>query len=99
MIIRRRTEINGYIGAYGGESNAKPSYQVDILKKTCFGTRIIRRYYMVYHVYRSIGFKEPNLGLPSVAKEYGEVTSLEYKFMSKINHSLLHYSSRSFITL
>lgn len=84
-VKRVRTEINGYVGAYSEERQAKPSYKVDIYKKTWFGKLVlIHSYYMVYHIFRTIGIKETNLGLPSVAKEYGEIVECGYRFMQDV---------------
>lgn len=84
-IIRKRTQIDGYIGIYSEEKEAKPSYRVDIYKKSFFGRLIIiNTYYMVYHVFRTIGIRETNLGLPSVAKEYGNVVGCGYRFMKDV---------------
>jgi hypothetical protein len=89
-IKRVRTEIDGYIGAYAEEREAKPSYKVDIYKKTWFGKFIlINSYYMVYHIFRTIGAKERDLGLPSVAKEYGDVVECGYRFMKDVKPNSL----------
>lgn len=83
-IIRKTTRIDGYIGMYAEESCAKPSYRTDIYKKTCFGFKLIYTYYMVYHVYRTIGILEDRFGGASVAKLYGEVIGCKYKFMENL---------------
>lgn len=84
-IKRVRTEIDGYVGVYSEESDAKPSYRVDIYKKNWYGKFVLANtYYMVYHIFRSIGIRESHLGMPSVAKEYGSVVECGYRFMKEV---------------
>jgi hypothetical protein len=89
-IKRVRTRIDGYVGAYSEERQAKPSYKVDIYKKTWMGKLVlINSYYMIYHVFRTIGIKESHLGLPSVPKEYGDVVECGYRFMKEVKPKTL----------
>jgi hypothetical protein len=49
-----------------------------IYKRTCFGWKKIIQYRMGHTEMRTIGFREPHLGLPSVPKEYGDVVGYTY---------------------
>lgn len=88
-IIRKRTQINGYLGAYHYESCAKPSYCVEVYKKTCFKTVLLFKYYIVFNVYRTIGVKETFVAWPSVLTENGEVTGTGYRFIKHIDKASL----------
>lgn len=88
-IIRKRIQINGYVGSYHFESSAKPSYLVVVYKKTFFQTKILFSYYMVFYLFRTIGLKEKHLGLPSVLKDCGDITINGYRFQKNIKSQSL----------
>lgn len=83
-IKRESTRINGYVGFYDGEASAKPSFRVEIYKVGLFKKKLIKRYYLIYHVFRTIGSNERKFGRPSVAKEYGDVVNGGYKYSESI---------------
>lgn len=88
-IKRESTQINGYVGFYSGEPTAKPSFCVEIYKVGLFRKRLIKKYYLVYHIFRTIGTKETKFGKPSVAKEYGDIIDAGYKYFESIEQCKL----------
>lgn len=86
-IIRKRTEINGYYGLYPWEKDAKPSYMVEIFKEGLFGKRLIRRYYMIFCVDRTLGIRESKC--PSVPQLYGNVVYMGYRYYTQIYEKFL----------
>lgn len=52
--------------------------------RRCFRWRIKYKYRMLLTAIRTIGFKEPSLGPPSVPKEYGDIIGYIYTFKSEL---------------
>lgn len=96
-IKRKSTRINGYVGFYNEEPTAKPSFCVEIYKVGLFRKQLIKKYYLVYHILRTIGIKETRFGRPSVPKEYGDIVDGGYKYSESIEQYKLK-RLKSFIT-